>query len=744
MRIRWMQATFGRLKGQRLELQPGLNLITGENEAGKSTWAEFLMAMLYGVETRSRSRGQELPVKTRYAPWSGAPMAGSMELDWQGRSVLLERTSELSPMGSFSARDPDSGSPIPELTGNRCGQVLLGVEAGVYQRSAFLRQRRPAVTADPQLEKRLSGLVTAGTEDYAYGEIDGGLRKLQTALWYHQTGALPRAREALEEKRQALADMEARLEKRSRLAAALRDREAELQELTRIREGLDRLEQRSLFLAAAECSQALDQARAERSAREAACEGLPEPQTVAPLRTRLRELREQLEAAAMEEAMDPIALPELPEDPRFAGLTTQQIREQTQAHAAQIRQAQELPALSAHTYGLIRSQIPGLAALLLSLALFHWLPFPGSGILAWVLLGLGAGWILWAVLRHWRTVTREQKAKSQARELLQHYGVESAYQVIQAGAEFVRQLESLRKVREEAERALEARRDRIRNLTEERQALLDRLQALGAEAADPDQAEAWFVRADQARLELEQAQRREYRCRSQLERLQRHLPEAPPPETEPEAYADYDPAVIRDRLSRCTEAIRSLRTEADRLDGAIAQAGDPLVLHAEAAALEAEIRRLETRYSALELARAALEQADTEIRSRFAPLLCARAGELFSELTEGQYDRVRLDRDLRVTVHPAGSSTDRPLGYLSGGTADQLYLAIRLAICDLLLPQAPIVLDDALVFFDDHRAALALKLLRRLARDRQILIFTCQSRERRLLDRLAAESAPET
>ena len=249
MRIRWMQATFGRLKGQRLELQPGLNLITGENEAGKSTWAEFLMAMLYGVESRSRSRGQELPVKTRYAPWSGAPMAGSMELDWQGRSVLLERTSELSPMGSFSARDPDSGSPIPELTGNRCGQVLLGVEAGVYQRSAFLRQRRPAVTADPQLEKRLSGLVTAGTEDYAYGEIDGGLRKLQTALWYHQTGALPRARAALEEKRQALADMEARLEKRSRLAAALRDREAELQELTRIREGLDRLEQRSLFLA---------------------------------------------------------------------------------------------------------------------------------------------------------------------------------------------------------------------------------------------------------------------------------------------------------------------------------------------------------------------------------------------------------------------------------------------------------------------------------------------------------------
>ena len=47
------------------------------------------------------------------------------------------------------------------------------------------------------------------------------------------------------------------------------------------------------------------------------------------------------------------------------------------------------------------------------------------------------------------------------------------------------------------------------------------------------------------------------------------------------------------------------------------------------------------------------------------------------------------------------------------------------------------MLDDALVYFDDKRAELALQTLRELSKTRQVLIFTCQSREKRLLDKLA-------
>ena len=68
----------------------------------------------------------------------------------------------------------------------------------------------------------------------------------------------------------------------------------------------------------------------------------------------------------------------------------------------------------------------------------------------------------------------------------------------------------------------------------------------------------------------------------------------------------------------------------------------------------------------------------------------------------------------------------------SAGAADQLYLAVRLAICELVLPSdktVPIVLDDAFATFDDGRCHLALQWLREAARERQVLLFTCHSRE---------------
>ena len=65
-------------------------------------------------------------------------------------------------------------------------------------------------------------------------------------------------------------------------------------------------------------------------------------------------------------------------------------------------------------------------------------------------------------------------------------------------------------------------------------------------------------------------------------------------------------------------------------------------------------------------------------------------------------------------------------------SADQLYLAVRLAICDMVLPaekRVPLILDDALVSFDDDRLRAALDYLLAESEKRQILLFTCQKRE---------------
>ena len=120
------------------------------------------------------------------------------------------------------------------------------------------------------------------------------------------------------------------------------------------------------------------------------------------------------------------------------------------------------------------------------------------------------------------------------------------------------------------------------------------------------------------------------------------------------------------------------------------------------------------------------------MQNRFSPALGRRAAEIFSRLTDNRYAGVVLDRSFRLSAEPVGDPVFRDAALLSAGALDQLYLAVRLAICELVLPpekQVPIVLDDALANFDDSRCAAALQFLKEAAGNRQILLFTCHSRE---------------
>ena len=110
------------------------------------------------------------------------------------------------------------------------------------------------------------------------------------------------------------------------------------------------------------------------------------------------------------------------------------------------------------------------------------------------------------------------------------------------------------------------------------------------------------------------------------------------------------------------------------------------------------------------------------------------AGEYLSRLTGQRYRRVSFTRELEGSAATADDLSPRSALSLSRGTADQLYLSLRLAVCRLCLPEKPpIVLDDALAAFDDQRLGYALDLLRELAEEQQILLFTCHRREGTLL-----------
>lgn len=68
-----MTATFGKLDGEALSFSPGLNLITAPNEWGKSTWCAFLLAMLYGIDTRQRPARASCRTRSGTSPGPESP-----------------------------------------------------------------------------------------------------------------------------------------------------------------------------------------------------------------------------------------------------------------------------------------------------------------------------------------------------------------------------------------------------------------------------------------------------------------------------------------------------------------------------------------------------------------------------------------------------------------------------------------------------------------------------------------------
>ena len=156
--------------------------------------------------------------------------------------------------------------------------------------------------------------------------------------------------------------------------------------------------------------------------------------------------------------------------------------------------------------------------------------------------------------------------------------------------------------------------------------------------------------------------------------------------------------------------------------------GSPEALEDRQGELDVQLTRRLAEYDALTTALDALSAANDTLRQRFSPALNRKAGELFTALTGGRWKGLTLARDFSAQAQ-AGGALPRPALALSTGTAEQLYLAVRLAICSMAAPQAPLVLDDTLAFFDDARCAQALDCLQALAGERQILLFTCHSRE---------------
>lgn len=703
MEIRRLAASFGRLREEELTLQPGLNIIEAPNESGKSTWAAFIRAMLYGIDSSARGKVGYLPDKKRYLPWSGASMAGYMELSWQGQEVTLRRsTSNASrPMADLSAVYTGTEEPVPALRKGVPGENMLGVTEAVYRRSAFISGDSLGVDANSDLEKRILKLVTTGEERASYTEADDRLRRWQRKRRWRSTGLIP----AAEEKRHEVQQKLYRIEDENKRLVSLREQTEKLTEQKALLELERKLHVRDERRAILQQHAAAEEAYANAVRESAAAE------------VRLRDLQERAANLNAEQ---------------ITALRASQVRWQEAEHdradaeaafrekeaalnalppAEKLPNPKKKPVLVLFILGALLL-LGGVAA---GMAL---LPLPVGA--AYGLIGAGLTLLLIACLLF-------SSGRKQARA---------------AEAEAAHRRELVLQAKDTAEAHLKA-------CTEETEGCLaartEALAALGVDAdADPAEtaqnAENLLRSLREAEMTAENAAKLAVRLRvSPLPLME------PIPEDSLEGTPRLSKTETEDYLKRTEERLRTVRRDLDRGEGLFDLLGDPLVLGTEEARLKDDIERYQAEFDALDIATDAMRQANARLQTLFSPLISRRAAALMARMTDSAYAGVYFDREMHFAAQRSGDVDVRALEYLSDGTRSQLYLAVRLAICELLLPTdepCPLILDDVLLTFDDNRAKDTLRLLKELSRDRQILLFTCQSREQRLLRELEVEECP--
>ena len=188
-------------------------------------------------------------------------------------------------------------------------------------------------------------------------------------------------------------------------------------------------------------------------------------------------------------------------------------------------------------------------------------------------------------------------------------------------------------------------------------------------------------------------------------------------------------------LGEVTHQLGRSRMQLAQCRGRMEDLPDAEQLQSRLSQARRRLAELEKTYQAIGYAQNALESAMQELQRRFAPRIAQRAGYFLSRLTGGAYDRIVIGDDLTIQAARSTETTLRPPQWRSEGTGDQMYLALRLAVWEVLAPKCPIILDDALIRFDQARLEKAMELLLELGEKRQILLFSCQEREREYLMR---------
>ena len=686
---------FGKFGERTFEFRRGMNLVTGPNEAGKSTLMEAIPAVLFGVRN-----------KERFKPWGRqGECAASLMLEDRNRSVqverdiltdrvvLIERDDLYHTLYHFEGKAAPQGRSSERAEYLAQLSRLFGVaEDDVFRASLFFGQGSLELSGQGGLGAKLKALLS-GFVEVDYDQVLDSLNRDFFAITRQNPWGKDKTRDRdLEEVRKELAELEKRWfatrDARQELAA-LHERVGTLQE--ELEAGRVEYDKGERYLAWVRKQWHLEEK--EESLRRHFTRVSRQTEKIGELEKRRQALERQIAGTGLPR--------EIPEGLPLLLADAEKIRKELvalQGEAATLRQQLlELPST----------------------------PWWQAGCLTGALLAVGGGITWWRP--QWATVSLLVAALLSAPVwifFLWRFGIRRAERSRIKG-----QGQVLERSREEAQARLSELDERFEKLGMSPSAVeivrmqknLETHQQLAAQLLEVESALRVLENAEELGREKEDLTR-------ELAVLDERREQEPSlrrkgllsPEDLPEAEEKL--RALGERLKAGEKELLDLTRREATLQGELA---DSQQIEEEGERLKEREQLLVRRRDVLGLAVEWLSGAVDEFRSTYLERFAADVGRNLALVTAGAHGEVRLDDDLTFALRGKGNSW-QPLERFSCGTRDSVYFAVRLALTRHLSRgrRLPLFLDDPLVNLDRSRLAEALTVLERLSGEHQVLLFS--------------------
>lgn len=212
---------FGKLSNFNHEFSSGLNVINEPNGFGKTTFASFIKAMFYGLESTAK-RTTALTDRKKYYPWQGGNFGGNIEFEVNGKNYRIERFFGLKEQeDTFKLYDLSTNLESADYT-EKIGEEIFKINKEAYERSTYVPGQNIGIKMNDSLNAKL-GNILEGENDVNTSEI--AIKNLEEAMKvYKKTGE----RGLINETKEKIQKLERKLENGKSQEVAMEERTRKL------------------------------------------------------------------------------------------------------------------------------------------------------------------------------------------------------------------------------------------------------------------------------------------------------------------------------------------------------------------------------------------------------------------------------------------------------------------------------------------------------------------------------------